>query len=193
MPPTPQLIRPELKYGLIAGGGVSLWFFAEYLLGLHTTHLAMGEYTGRISNLIPFIALWVLLKKMQAGLGPLFTLRRGLWTGLVTSFIAATVIYIFLAVYGRFIHPGWLDHALQWKVEQLRAASVPEEKIREFITYFRQMNSARGLLISTLLTWTLQGGLMALCLTLWLHWRAQKATRLPPKPRRPGNGKAAGS
>ena len=79
MPGLPiTMIRPELKYGLIAGGGVSLWFFAEYLLGLHTTRLALGEYSGRFSSLVLLIALWALLKKEKAVFGPVFTLWRGL-------------------------------------------------------------------------------------------------------------------
>ena len=175
MATTPNLIRPELKYGLIAGSGVSLWFFAEYLLGLHTTRLALGEYTGRFSSLVLIITLWMLLKKQQAAFGPLFTIRRGLWSGLFTAFIAATVIYIFSAFYGQFINPGWLDDALKWKVEQLRAAHVTETAIREQITFYRDTNSARGLLYWTFLNWTLQGGMMALLLTFWLIWRGQKA------------------
>ena len=173
------MIRPELKYGLMAGAGVSLWFFAEYLLGLHTTRLALGEYSGRFSSLIPFLAIWTLLKKQQAAFGPLFTLRRGLWSGLFTAFIAATVIYIFLSIYSQFINPGWLDHALNWKVAQLRSAQVPETEIRDQITFYRQANSPRGLLYSTLITWTLQGGFMALFLTIWLNWRNQKANAAP--------------
>ena len=173
------MIRPELKYGLVAGGGVSLWFYTEYLLGLHTTRLALGEYSGRFSSLVLLIALWLLLKMKREAFGPLFTLRSGLWSGLFTAFVAATVIYIFLALYGQFINPGWLDHALAWKVEQLRAAKVPETEIREQITFYRQTNTARGLLYSTLISWTLQGGFMALLLTLWLNWRGQKASRFP--------------
>lgn len=175
-----QTVRPELKFGLIAGGGISLWFFGEYLLGLHTKYLAWGENTGRFSSLILILTLWSLLRQQQAAFGPLFTLRRGLWSGLFASFIAATVIYIFFALYGRFINPGWLDVALQWKVDRLRAAAVSEIKIREYITYFREMNTARGLLYSTLLNWTLQGGLMAVLLTFWLNWRARKANRASP-------------
>ena len=175
MNPTPQQIRPEFKYGLIAGGGVALWFFCEYLLGLHTTRLALGEYTGRFSSLVLLFAILALLKKQQAAYGPLFTLRRGLWSGLFTALIAATVIYIFMAFYGQFINPGWLEHSLKWQVDQLRAANVPESKIREQITFYRDTNSAGGLLYSTLTNWTLQGGMMALLLSFWLIWRGQKA------------------
>ena len=175
MTTTPQQIRPELKYGLIAGSGVALWFFCEYLLGLHTTRLALGEYTGRFSSLVLLLAVLTLLKKQQAAFGPLFTLRRGLWSGLFMSLIASTVIYIFMAVYGRFINPDWIRAALDWKVVQLRAAHVTEEKIREYITFYRDTNNAAGLLYSTLTNWTLQGGLMSLLLTFWLIWRGQKA------------------
>jgi hypothetical protein len=171
----PPLIRPEMKYGLIAGAGVSLWFFCEYLFGLHTTRLALGEQTGRFSSLILLLAILTLLKKQQAAFGPLFTLRRGLWSGLFTAAIAATVIYIFLAIYGRFINPGWIDAALNWKVPQLRAAHVAETEIREYIRFYREANSARGLLYSTLINWTLQGSMMALLLTFWFNWRGQKA------------------
>ncbi len=166
-------MRPELIYGLVSGLAVCLWITAEYLLGLHTTRLEVGEYTGYVPYLIPLVPLWLLLRGQQAELGPFFNLRRGLWSGLLAAFIGALVTYIFLVAYNQFINPGWLDHWLKWKVDQLRAAHVPETKIREQITFYRNANSPLGLLVSTLLYTTLLGGLMALFITFWLTWRGQ--------------------
>lgn len=169
------MIRPEFKYGLSAGAGISLWFYAEFLFGLHTTRLELGESTGKLSTVVLIIALWRILAMKQKALGPAFSLPRGLLTGFLTSLVAAVVIYIFQSFYSQFINPGWLDAALKWKVAQLRADHLSEEAIRAQIALYRQLNSPGGMLIFTVLNWSLQGAVMSVFLTLWLKWQARKA------------------
>jgi hypothetical protein len=168
-------MKPEFKYGLASGIGVCLWITAEYLLGFHTTHLAIGEYSGYFSSLVPLFALWLLLRGKYAELGPFFNLRQGLWSGLTAAFVSALIVYVYLVIYNLFINPGWLDYALKWKVDQLRAAHVPETEIREQIIFYRNANSPLGLVVSTVLGSTLLGGLMSLFITFWLTWRARRA------------------
>ena len=54
-------MRPDLKYGLIAGALMSAWMLLEHLFGLHTTDLAAGRYTGVVGDLIPVVVLYLLL------------------------------------------------------------------------------------------------------------------------------------
>ena len=85
-------MKPELKYGLLSGLGVCLWILAEYFLGLRAAPSGIGQYAGFVSNLIPLLAVWLLLKKKQAELGPFFSVWRGVLAGLSMSLAASLVI-----------------------------------------------------------------------------------------------------
>jgi hypothetical protein len=168
-------MKPELKFGLLGGAGVCLWMFGEYLLGFHTTRLAIGEYSGYFSSLVPLCTLTLLLRDRQREWGPFFNLYRGLRSGVVASLLTAIVVYCFLVVYNLQINPGWLERALAWKVEQMRLAHIPEETIRQQITFYRNANSPTGLLYSTLAGLTLLGSFFSVGISLVLIWRAGKA------------------
>jgi len=159
-------MRPELKYGLLAGAGLCVWMAGEYLLGLHTTRVALGEYSGYFSVMIPLGLLYLLLQRTQAAnpAEPL-GLGRGLATGLYASFIAAVIVYVFLVAYSRFFNPGWLDYTLDWKVAQWRARNISEIEIRQNITFYRQTHSPAGLIGTIVVGLTLMGGLCSLGLT----------------------------
>ena len=170
-------MKPELKYGLIAGTGICLWIIVEYCLGLHTAHLEIGEYTGYFSNLIPVLTLFLLLRKKQSAIydGRL-TLGQGIASGLVASLVSASLVYCFMVIYNNLINPNWMDYALTAKVAQLRAHGVAEVNIRQQIKFYQQANSPVGLISTTLLGLTVMGGLISLVLTLILKFR-------PPTPR----------
>jgi hypothetical protein len=170
-------MRPEFKYGLITGVGICLWIVTEYCLGLHTTHLEIGESTGYFSNLIPLATLFLLLRQKQAAAydGRL-TLGQGIASGLVASFLGALIVYAFMLGYNQWINPDWLDNALAAKVALMRAHGIGEVEIRREITFYRQANSPVGLITTTLLGLTVMGGTLSLILTLLL--------RLRPRPNR---------
>jgi len=170
-------MKSELHHGLLAGAGIALWYTLAYALGLHTEHLALGEYSGHVADLILLAALWLLLRAKQRTFGPLFNLRRGLWPGMLASFVASLVVYCYLSAYNHWINPHWLDHAMQWKVDRLREAGVAEPAIRAEIEFYRSANTPVGLLRTTVLGTTLLGGLMALFLTLVLLWRGARAEK----------------
>ncbi len=160
-------MRPELTYGLLAGAGVCVWMSVEFLLGFHTTRVAIGEYSGYFSTLIPLGMIFLLLKRKQAAApGAPLGFGRGILAGLSASFMAALVVYTFLVAYSQFINPGWLDYTLDWKVAQWRAQAVSEVEIRQNITFYRQANSPAGLISTIVLGMTLMGGLFSLWLTL---------------------------
>ncbi len=87
-------------------------------------HSEIGAYSGYFSNLVPLTALWLLLQKNRPKFGPLFSLWRGLFAGLLMAFVASLVVYVFLVFHNLVLNPGWLDEALKLKVDQLRAAHV---------------------------------------------------------------------
>lgn len=167
-------MSPEFKYGLVAGAGVTLWIIAENSLGLHSTYIEVGEYTGYFANLIPLTTLFLLLRKKQAATydGRL-TIGQGIASGLLASFVGALIVYGFMVVYNRWINPYWVDNALAIKVAHQRAQGVSELVIRQEINFYRQANSPVGLIASTLLGLTVMGGVFSLILTLLLRFNAK--------------------
>lgn len=163
-------MRPELKYGLIAGAGVCLWIMGEFLLDFHTTRLEIGAYSGFFSALIPLTALFFMLRRQRdsAPDGRL-TLWPGVKSGLQAAFISGVIVYGFMLAYNQFINPGWLDHALDWRVAQLRADGVAEPAIRKKIKFYRQMNGPVGTLLRSVGGTTVMGGIYSAGLTLLLR------------------------
>lgn len=154
-------MRPEFKYGLITGVGVSLWILAEYLLGFHTTRMAIGECSRYFSCVVPAITLFILLRKKQAA-SPKYplTIRQSIAAGLFVSLVAAMIVSTFLVAYHRWINPFGIENILAGKVVQMRATGIDEIAIRREITSYRQVNGPVGLVITTF------GGMALTCAIL---------------------------
>ena len=170
-------MKPEFKYGLISGTGVCLWIALEYWLGFHTSRPEIGAYTGLLSNLIPLVALFLLLRAKRAMIydGRL-SLGAGIGSGMLASFVAALLVYSFLVAYSHYINPTWIEHALETKVAQLRAQQVAETAIQDKITLYRGAYSPVGLVATIIVGTTLMGGIFSLGLTLLVR-------QLPRAPR----------
>ena len=170
-------MKPEFKYGLISGTGVCLWIALEYWLGFHTSRPEIGAYTGLLSNLIPLVALFLLLRAKRAMIydGRL-SLGAGIGSGMLASFVAALLVYSFLVAYSHYINPTWIEQALETKVAQLRAQQVAETAIQDKITLYRGAYSPVGLVATIIVGTTLMGGIFSLGLTLLVR-------QLPRAPR----------
>ena len=169
-------MKPELKYGLFSGAGISLWIALEYLLGFHTTRPDIGVYTGLLSNLIPLTMLFLLLRAKRAAIydGRL-SLGTGIGSGVLASFVAALLVYSFLVSYSRLINPTWIDQVLEHKVTQWRAQQLAETTIQEKITLYRQAYSPVGLVATVIVGMTLMGGLFSLGLALLVRQLPHRA------------------
>lgn len=163
-------MKPELKYGLIAGGAMSAWMLVEFQLGLHTTRIAFGHYTAWVTDLIPVVMLYFLLKHrfalLQKDWVPAW---QGMLYGLLASVTFALVFYIFLNLYQYFVNPAWVDYQLEWKVARLRAAGAAETEIRQQIVALRQAYGPVGLALYVP-AYTVLGGCVSVLVTLWLNW-----------------------
>jgi hypothetical protein len=160
-------MHSEFKYGLICGTGVCLWIALEYALGFHTTRPDVGAYTGLLSNLVPLVTLFLLLRSKRAAIydGRL-SLGAGIGAGLVASFVASLLIYCCLAGYTHFINPTWIDQALEVKVAAWRSQLMPETDIQTRITDYRNAYTPKGLLWNIVVGTTLMGGLYSMILTV---------------------------
>ncbi|HVU15831.1 MAG TPA: DUF4199 domain-containing protein [Candidatus Didemnitutus sp.] len=167
-------MTPEFRYGLIAGAGLCLWTLLEFVLGLHTVHFNAGEISGYLAGIVPFVCLWLLLRRRQRELGPLFSIWVGLFSGVICSIVAAVVVYAFMVAYDLYLNPGWLDIALKNRVDAWRAAHIDEVEIRRMITAIRNTQSPIGLLVTYLGGVTLLGTLMTLVITSFMLWERKK-------------------
>ncbi len=168
-------MRPEIKYGLLAGAGMCFWICAEFFLGLHASRHEIGQYSGVLSNLILLGMLYLLLRaKRDASPGRRLEVAEGIWSGVAASLIAALIVYGFAVAHNLYFDPGWIDNALDWKVARWRAQGIAETDIRRQITFFRHTNSPTGLLTSTLATVSLTGAIFSLGLTLFFRQRSRR-------------------
>ena len=165
-------MRPELKYGLVAGLGMSGWTLLEHVLGFHTRRLDLGEITSWGTLVILAASLYFLLRHhLVAGRRYWLPAWESVLYGALASLVAAMVFYIFQGLYHTFLNREWVDLYLEWKVAQKRAAGVGEEEIRAFARSVRWQCSPAGLAVMTLGLHTLFGGLLSAMLSLWLNWR----------------------
>ncbi len=171
-------MRPELKYGLLAGAAMSGWVLLEYGLGLHTRHFGIAQYTGWMTEIILLVALHLLLRRRIARLNRYWLpVWEGVLCGTVMSLVAAIVFYVFLAIYLFIIHPAWPDRYLTWQLARYRDAGLTEERLQEFARFFRWTVSPGGLATITLLLYTVGGMLVSSVLTLWVNWRHKEPVR----------------
>ncbi len=164
-------MKPEFKYGTIAGLGVCVWTYIEFLLGLPARNPEIGAYAGYLSNFIVFSALYFLLRYKHARLGPLFSVLRGTQSGVTAAIISALLVCCFLAFYQYCLDPSWFEKNLKLCVDQMRASGLSEENIRTKIVFLRNANSPVGLLISTLGNSIITNTPASILFSLWFLWR----------------------
>ncbi len=168
-------MRPEMKYGLIAGLGMSLWMLAEFLLGLHTTHLDLNTYTNWGTEVILFVILYLFLRQKMSVLQRYWLpVWEGFLYGALTSLVAGLLFCTFLNIYLRFINPDWPFHYLNWHVAKMRTAGQSEDSIRLFAGSFRWSVTPVGLAVNSIGLYTLLGALVSPVLTMWLNWRRKE-------------------
>lgn len=161
-------MKPETKYGLLIGAGLCLWNLADFALGFHTTRFAQGESADYFSCVIPLSLLTVLLLKLRNAAGGI-TLRQGVKSGLHAALVGGLTLYAFMLLYNRFINPGWMDAALEWRVAQWRAKGVTEFTIREQIDFYHKMNSPLGCFLTIVAGLAVMGALYSFLLALGLR------------------------
>ncbi len=165
-------MAPALRYGLAAAGATCLWFFLEYLLGLHTRFIAVGHYANYGAEVILMVALWRSLHQQLYGENRYWLpVWLGLLRGLFTALVAAMGVYVYLSLYLNFIHPEYTDLHLEWQVAQMRADGLDEEKIRSVARFYRWSVGPIGLPVSLGAFYLLFAFIASPLLALWLNWR----------------------
>jgi hypothetical protein len=168
-------MKPGLKYGLIAAAGMSAWMLGEYVLGLHSTHIRISDYTGFGVVLIFLGALWRMLhRQLYLPNRTWLPVWEGLLHGLVASLVTALGFYVFLSLYLHFINPEYADLTLEQYIAVMRADGRSEESIRALAREFRWSQSPVGLPFYVFKIYLTVGVIASPLLTLWLNWRRKE-------------------
>jgi hypothetical protein len=168
-------MSPSLTYGLLAAGATGLWLLLAYVLGLHTTHIAAGNYFNYGAEIFLLLALWRVLHRELHGRDlHWLPVWLGLLRGLVTALVAAMGVYIFLTLYLTFLNPYYPLLHLDWRVAEMRAAGEPEEQIRAMARAYNWSTGPVGLPVTVAGVYLLFAVVASPLLTLWLNWRRKQ-------------------
>lgn len=130
-------MRDAIRFGILAGLGLSAWTFLEFLLGLHGKYYAVGAYTGFLGVVLLLLCLWLLIRNLHRAGG--LTFEAGLTAGLVLSVLAAAIYGLFLWLYGAFINPDWAAFSLEQQVQSMKADGLDQKDIKAYIENAQQM------------------------------------------------------
>lgn len=109
-------IKPEIKFGIIAGIALISWTITQYFLGFHTDKFELG-YLTTIGNLIlVFFSVLLALNEKRADAGERFSLRLGMRTGLLLMLICSFIASGFMFVYDYKINPLWVENMIDWQI-----------------------------------------------------------------------------
>lgn len=115
--PLKMNVKPEIKFGLLAGTALIAWTIAQYMLGFHTTRLHIGYYSGYGMYAFILLALWMGLREKNADKGYKMTFRMGIRTGLILLLIAAGTSSAFMFLYDYKINPLWVDSMINFQLD----------------------------------------------------------------------------
>lgn len=114
------MLKTEIKYGIITGGGICLWILMEFLLGFHTEKMYIGEYTTYFVVLIPFFTLYLGIKeKRDKRNNGNISVFNGIRTGLMISLIATVIIALFLIIYLNYLNPNYAEIGMAYQRDKL--------------------------------------------------------------------------
>lgn len=147
-------MKPEYRYGLLCGTGLSCWILTEFILGFHTTSLEIGQYSGYFSVVIPVIVIFAALKDEQHRTNGIMTFKIGINTGFQIAIYSAVLFTLFLFFYNNYINPDWINAMLEWQRKKLILGGASDDEIGRFMEQNRRMNNSVGQAIMTLISTT---------------------------------------
>lgn len=170
--------RPEVKFGLIIGLGVSAYVFTEYLLGFHTKYLNIGRYSGFISTLIPIFGLYYAVKTRRLEEpDQTISFKKAFLTGLVASAIASAIISAFFFLYNTKINSGWMDKAIKEETAFLQKQGKKENEVKDQIKLMKQAYDPKNQLTSVFIG-TLMNGVILSVIIAAIASRKRKLSEL---------------
>jgi hypothetical protein len=159
-------MKPELRYGLIIGLGVSIWVLLEFLLGFHTKYMEIGQFSGYLSVIIPILALYYGLTEKYIH-EPTITYWQTVKAGMTMVIIAAIIISLFMALYNTTIHPEWVEEGIAYEKQYLIEMNATAEEIAQAEEALKVMFSTEVQMIGSFIGVVVQGFFLCLLIS-WL-------------------------
>jgi chromate transport protein ChrA len=103
-------MRMSLAIGALVGLLTGGWMWAEYALGLHTTHDDIGRFTGALAIVFPLAGIVFALRRVRDRRGSL-RLGEAMRHGALLSLAAAVVMFAMSWVYAAWLNPGWITRS----------------------------------------------------------------------------------
>jgi hypothetical protein len=100
-------VSRALRYGALAAAGGAVWTLTEYALGWHTTHAAVGRWTGFVSLVFPVAAIVWALRAARREAGGALSFRRGLGEAAGVGAVLASLGGAFFYAYHAWLHPAF--------------------------------------------------------------------------------------
>lgn len=167
-------MKPEIKFGFLSGILLICWTLIQYLLGFHTTNLALGHYSGYFVYVILFVSLFLSLREKQIDYNGHFSLRKGIRSGLFQLIITSTPASFFLFIYAYKINPFWVERLIVWQRENNTNLAVLHVVANEQNASAIILSNTEVYLCVYFLSTILVGGLFSFLISFYLINKSKK-------------------
>jgi len=118
-------MKPEIKFGVLAGISLILWTLVQYALGFHTIYFRAGQISGYGVYVILFVSLWLGLREKKEDYQGHFSVRHGMREAVLQLMITATLASAFQVIYDYKINKLWVEELVNWeKTNQTFSSSI---------------------------------------------------------------------
>lgn len=108
-------MKPEIKYAIIAFFALTIWLFAQFILGFHTRLLFIGLNSELANLLIISLALWFTLVEKEKYLNTQLSYRKAVRTSFLTGVLIAILTSPVQIIYDYFINPLWVEQFVSFQ------------------------------------------------------------------------------
>lgn len=108
-------MKPEIKFGVLAGVALILWTLVQYALGFHTVHFRAGQITGYGAYVLIFVSLLMGLREKKEDYDGHFSVRHGMRAGVLQLMITAVIASSFMIIYDYKINKLWIEELVNWQ------------------------------------------------------------------------------
>jgi hypothetical protein len=170
-------MKTGLKWGLLLGAAVCLWTLGLHVTGLYTTNIGGGQVADQLALIFPIAAVTLALRERRRQLGGTVGFKDGIGMGAALGAASAVVTVPFLWIYHHFINPRWLDHIVDWRTAQMKAAGASAADIESTILAQRASGSDVAQITSGVIGSILVCTILAIIVTLLLRFVHRRRSR----------------
>jgi len=157
-------LESTLKSGLLTGLGVVVIMLAGYMLDL-----TFSKWFGSIGFVVLIIGIIYGTKQVREFVNKgSISYGQAFGSGILVSAFAGVLIGIFSFVLYKFIDPTLFDKMIALQEESLLNAGMAEEQIEMGIAMARKMMTPVMMLINSLFTYAILGGVLSLVTSAFL-------------------------